>query len=63
MTFHRQDSYDEHTTQALAENYQSILGLLGEDQSRDGLMKTPQRVAKAMQFFTQGYEMDAKEIL
>lgn len=63
MTFKREDNYDEHTTTALAKNYESIITLLGEKADREGLVKTPTRIAKAMQFFTQGYGMDAKEML
>nr|WP_246022646.1 GTP cyclohydrolase I FolE [Filimonas effusa] len=44
-------------------HYRSALQLLGEDAEREGLQKTPERMAKAMQYLTQGYEMDAKEIL
>jgi GTP cyclohydrolase I len=44
-------------------HYREIIGLIGEDLSRDGLSKTPERAAKALQFLTQGYEMDAEEIL
>ena len=47
----------------LAEHYKSILTLLGEDTSREGLLKTPMRVAKAMQVLTRGYEMDAHKVL
>ena len=47
----------------LAEQYHRILQLLGEDPDREGLQKTPMRVAKAMQFLTQGYEQDAHEVL
>jgi GTP cyclohydrolase I len=47
----------------LAEQYHHILQLLGEDPDREGLQKTPMRVAKAMQFLTQGYEQDAHEVL
>jgi GTP cyclohydrolase I len=47
----------------IAENYTELLELLGEDPSREGLLKTPVRVAKAMQFFTQGYALDADEIV
>jgi len=45
------------------ENYASIIKEIGEDANRDGLVKTPERAAKAMQFLTQGYEQDATEIL
>ncbi|MBO5061796.1 MAG: GTP cyclohydrolase I FolE [Prevotella sp.] len=47
----------------LASHYKSILGLLGEDSSREGLEKTPMRVAKAMQILTRGYYQDAKKVL
>ena len=47
----------------LAEHYKEILTLLGEDPSREGLEKTPMRVAKAMQVLTRGYEMDAHQVL
>jgi GTP cyclohydrolase I len=47
----------------LADHYEKILGLLGEDPTREGLEKTPMRVAKAMQTLTKGYHMDAHKIL
>ena len=47
----------------LAENYKSILNLLGEDTEREGLLKTPMRVAKAMQVLTRGYTQDAHKVL
>ena len=47
----------------LADHYEKILGLLGEDPTREGLKKTPMRVAKAMQVLTKGYTMDAHKIL
>ncbi len=47
----------------LAHHYKNILGLLGEDPQREGLLKTPMRVAKAMQVLTRGYEMDACQVL
>lgn len=55
--------YDGETTERLASLYGEVLTLLGEDSSREGLQKTPVRVAKAMQFLTQGYEMDPVAIL
>lgn len=57
------ESYDDKTTEALSDHYQGVLELLGEDPSREGLEKTPLRVAKAMQFLTQGYHMDPEEIV
>jgi GTP cyclohydrolase I len=47
----------------LADHYRQTLQLLGEDPEREGLLKTPMRVAKAMQFLTQGYTQDAHEVL
>lgn len=57
------ESYDDKTTDDLSANYKSILKLLGEDVDREGLEKTPLRVAKAMQFLTQGYHMNPEEII
>lgn len=45
------------------EHYRQAIGLLGEDPEREGLLKTPERMAKAMQYITQGYQMSAKDIL
>lgn len=63
MAYHKEEHYDEQITNGLIENYRSSIQLLGEDPSREGLLKTPERMAKAMQFLTQGYTLDAKEIL
>lgn len=63
MAYKKVEKYDEDVTAKLIENYQSTLKELGEDPDREGLLKTPERVAKAMQYITQGYEMDAKAIL
>ncbi len=57
------ESYDDETTKNLAANFKEVIGLLGEDVNREGLEKTPLRVAKAMQFLLQGYEMDPQKIL
>lgn len=57
------EQYDTEITEVLAENYKAIIGNLGEDIYREGLEKTPERVAKAMQFLTHGYELDPLEIL
>ncbi len=61
--YRRVDEFDDETTQKLAFHYKEILGLLGEDPNREGLLETPVRVAKAMQFMTQGYHANAKEII
>ncbi len=63
MAYKRIEEYDEKTTLGLIENYKNTLNLLGEDANREGLEKTPERVAKAMQFLTQGYNIDANAIL
>jgi len=56
-------SFDQEKTLLLAEKYKEILDILGENSDREGLLKTPQRVSKAMQFFMQGYEQDPEHIL
>lgn len=61
--YERKDIYNEEITEKLRVHYLAILSLLGEDPSREGLVKTPERVAKAMQFFTQGYNVNPHEIL
>ena len=55
--------FDEEKTAKIAEHYHQIIELLGEDVNREGLLKTPERVSKAMQFLMQGYEQDPEEIL
>lgn len=62
-SYQKVESYDDETTNRLAEIYKESLFLLGEDVDREGLLKTPMRVAKSMQFLTQGYNCDPKEIL
>ncbi len=57
------DKYDPEKTEALAQHYKAILALLGEDVTREGLEKTPLRVAKSMQFLAQGYTLNPAEIL
>ena len=63
LAYHKKEYYDEEVTNKLKEHYKSVLEGLGEDTQREGLLKTPERVAKAMQFITQGYTMDAAQIL
>jgi len=63
MAYRKIEQYDDKITAKLIDHYKSSLDLLGEDSEREGLLKTPERVAKAMQFLTQGYQLDAKAIL
>lgn len=63
MAYIKQDQYDEQTTADLSKHYNTIISLLGEDVQREGLEKTPERIAKAMQYLTYGYGMDANAIL
>ena len=55
--------YDEKVTELLKENTTSVLRLIGEDPCREGLLKTPERVAKALQVLTRGYREDPAEVL
>ena len=57
------DQYDEKCVAEMAMHYKDILRLLGEDPNREGLLKSPERIAKAMLFFTNGYDLDPEEIL
>ena len=63
MAYHKKESFDKEPTEELIKNYRGIIGLLGEDAQREGLLKTPERMAKAMQYMTQGYQQDAITIL
>ncbi|HPN59138.1 MAG TPA: GTP cyclohydrolase I FolE [Chitinophagaceae bacterium] len=63
MAYSKIEQYDESTTSGLIKSYKDVLGLIGEDAEREGLQKTPERVAKAMQYLTQGYQLDAHAIL
>lgn len=63
MAYHKQEFYDEDATESLKGSYRSIIDAIGEDPNREGLIKTPERMAKAMQFITQGYTMNAADIL
>ena len=63
MGFNKIEHYDEECTKSLSLNYKEVIVNLGEDPTREGLLKTPELVAKAMQFLTQGYEQNPQEIL
>jgi len=57
------DKYNPHLITKLASQYENIIDFIGEDKTREGLIKTPERVAKAMQFLTHGYDLNPAEIL
>jgi GTP cyclohydrolase I len=61
--YKKEESYQTDSLDSLKEHYTKVLDLIGEDSSREGLIKTPERVAKAMQFLTQGYDINPSEIL
>lgn len=63
MSYKKVEQYDEAVLNTLSENYKNIIRSMGEDIEREGLEKTPTRVAKANMFLTQGYNMDAVEII
>lgn len=62
-TMNKEDQLVNKTTSKLADSYLDILNNLGEDSNREGLLKTPERVAKAMQYLTSGYKLDPVETL
>jgi len=63
MAYHKSERYDNDVTEQLMECYKKIIELSGEDPDREGLIKTPERAAKAMQYNSQGYGQDAVAIL
>ena len=63
MAYLKEERFDETVSEQLARHYREILRLIGEDPSREGLLKTPMRVARSMQFLTKGYQEDGSEIL
>ncbi len=63
MAYKKIEHYDEEVTNGLMKNYRDTIRLIGENPDREGLLKTPERIAKAMQYATQGYQQDAKAIL
>lgn len=62
-SYKKVEQYDPEITEKLSYHYREILSLLGESANREGLLQTPERVAKSMQFMLQGYEQDPEEIL
>ena len=63
MAYKKIEQFEEKITSELMISYKNILGLLQEDPEREGLLKTPERIAKAMQYITQGYHLDANAII
>lgn len=63
MSYKTYEEYTQPFVDEIKSNYLSIIENIGEDSSRNGILKTPERAAKAMQFLTQGYEMDPQKIL
>jgi GTP cyclohydrolase IA len=63
INYNKIEQYSEDVLQKLSSNYSNAIAALGEDVAREGLEKTPMRVAKAMSFLTSGYQMDAVQIL
>jgi GTP cyclohydrolase I len=63
MGYKKTEHYDEKTTTGLIKSYKEVIDMLGENSEREGLQKTPERLAKAMQYLTQGYQMDAASII
>ncbi len=63
MEYDKTEEFDAKVTKQLASHYREILRLLGEEPTREGLLKTPERVARSMQFLTKGYEEDGSAII
>lgn len=63
MSYKILEEYTQRYTEEMKDNFLSILKSVGEDTEREGIVKTPERAAKAMQFLTQGYDMNPQEIL
>ncbi len=63
MPYKKSEEYNIEVTDEIKQNFKSIIESLGEDVKRDGLLMTPERASKAMQFLTSGYQMNAEEVL
>lgn len=63
MSYKKIEEYNEENIAGLMKSYREVISLLGEDPEREGLKKTPERIAKAMQYITHGNKLDARAIL
>ena len=63
MNYSKQEKYDSRNTKKLIRRYEDILDMVGEDKEREGLVKTPERASKAMQFLTHGYDLSPDDII
>ncbi len=63
LDYEKIESYNEEKIEKLKYHYKEIIKLIGEDETREGLIDTPRRVSRSMQFFTQGYDVDPVKIL
>lgn len=63
MAYKKTEEFEPEVTGKLMEHYTEVIRLLGENPQREGLIKTPERIAKSLQYCTQGYQMDAQKIL
>ena len=61
MNYNKEEIYNQKALETISENIKNCLDALGEDSNREGLDKTPMRVAKSWSFMTNGYELDAQE--
>ena len=61
--YNKKENYDTGLVESISDHYKNILEKIGEDPSREGLLKTPERAAKAMMFFSQGYDVEPSTIL
>ena len=63
MAYNQEEHFDAQESELLKAHYKEIIGLIGEDPEREGLLKTPERMAESMQYLTHGYQLDAAAIL
>ncbi len=61
--YSKDEKYHQDSTEAIQKLYAEMIGQIGEDPSRDGLLKTPERAAKAMQYLTHGYDLNPAKVL